>query len=265
MTYRGKAALVTGASSGIGEAFARALAARSMDVLLTALPADRDRLDELAQDLSSRHHVRTAVIPMDLGESAGACRLQKAADELGFNPDTLVNSAGYGAIGSFGDIPLDQQLGIIRLNVEALVALTGLYLPRMTARRHGAVINVASTAALAPIPYFAVYAASKAFVLSFSEAIWAEYRKQGVRVVAACPGPTATRFHERSGNDAPRSTLKAHDVVDHALSALDGDRPTVVQRVLPAGVIFAALSAPVAPRRLRILAIEQLARRIFKQ
>src|SRR4051812_43926414 len=123
MSYQGKAALVTGASSGIGEAFARALAERSADVLLTALPGERDRLSEIARELSSRHHVRAQIVPLDLAEPGAAFRLKEAADELGFTPDTLVNCAGFGLIGRFAECPLDQQLQMIRLHVEATVAL----------------------------------------------------------------------------------------------------------------------------------------------
>jgi short-subunit dehydrogenase len=119
--------------------------------------------------------------------------------------------------------------------------------------------------ALSPVPYFAVYGASKAFVLSFSNALWAEYRRQGIRVVAVCPGPTTTRFHERTESAAPPAALDTRTVVEAAFEALDRDRPTVVRRVMPFGVVFALLSAPVAPRRLRLLASERLAGWFFKQ
>jgi uncharacterized protein len=259
----GKAALVTGASSGIGEAFARELAARSLDVLLTALPDDDERLREIARELSSRHNIRADVVTLDLARDGAPLRLKQAADALGFEPDTLVNSAGFGVTGSFGDQPLEQQLAMVRLNVEAIVALTSLYLPGMAAKGSGTIINVASTAGLSPVPYFAVYGATKAFLLSFSQALWAEYRRKGVRIVAACPGPVETRFHERSSGEQPRSVLTAGAVVKATLDALERDRPVVVQRVFPFGVVFAALSAPIAPRRLRLLASEQIARWFF--
>src|SRR5262245_32336244 len=166
-----RTALVTGASSGIGEAFAHALASRSMNLLLTALPADQQLLENIAQDLSSRHGIRTAVVVMDLATPGAASLLQSEADRLGFDPDLLVNSAGFGIVGRFVDSRLEDQLGMVRVNVEALVSLVGLYLPRMVARGHGDIINVASTAALSPLPYFGVYAACKAFVLSFSNAL----------------------------------------------------------------------------------------------
>jgi uncharacterized protein len=192
-----------------------------------------------------------------------AAALQDAADALGFEPDTIVNSAGFGVTGPFAQIPLDHQIRMIRLNIEALVALSGLYVPRMAARGHGAVLNVASTAAFAPVPYFAVYSASKAFVLSFSQAIWAEYRRKGIRVVAVCPGPVATRFRVSTSAAAPRFQLKPAAVVSAALNALDRDRPVVVQRVPGFGLVFALLSSPIAPRRFRMIAIEWLARWFF--
>jgi short-subunit dehydrogenase len=260
-----KAALVTGASSGIGEAFARALAERSVDLLLTSLPADEARLRDVAEELSSRHQVRTEIVAVDLSASDGPLRLQQAADELHFEPDTLVNSAGYGVVGRFGDAPLDEQLAMIRVNAEALVALAGLYLPRMVSRGAGSIINVASTVGLSPVPYLAVYAATKAFVLSFSNALWAEYRRSGVRVVAVCPGPTVTRFHERLAREAPPVALDPAGVVKAAFDALERDRPAIVRRVMPFGVVFALLSAPVTPRRLRLIASEKLAGWFFSQ
>ena len=265
MSAFGTAALVTGASSGIGEAFARALAAHSVDLLLTSLPEDQAALTGIARELSAQHRVRAEVVTADLSDPAGAVCLMEAVDALAFEPDTLVNSAGFGVIGRFDQAPLERQLAMIRVNVEALVALTGRYLPRMVARRQGTIINVASTAGLMPVPYFAAYAASKAFVVSFSEALWAENRAHGVRVVAACPGPVGTRFHERAAGEDLRSRLQVSAVVQAAFKALERGRPVVVQRVLPFGAVFAALSAPVAPRRLRLLAIHRIARWFFKQ
>ena len=169
--------------------------------------------------------MKTAVVTIDLAAPGAPSALQAAADTLGFDPDMLVNSAGYGATGRFIDSPLEQQLGMIRVNVEALVTLTGLYLPRMVARGHGDIINVASTAALSPLPYFSVYAACKAFVLSFSNALWLEHRRQGIRVTAVCPGPVLTRFHERSSTAASRHALNTTVVVNAAFKALDAIVP----------------------------------------
>jgi short-subunit dehydrogenase len=177
----------------------------------------------------------------------------------------LVNCAGIGAVGAFSRLPLERQLAMIHINVEALVALTGLYLPRLVAKGHGAVINVASTAAMAPVPYLAVYAASKAFVLSFSEALWAECRRYGVRVVATCPGPVATGFHARAESVVPPFQLNTGAVVAAALDSLDRDRPTIVQRVPGFGLLYAALASPVVPRRLRLVVGERVAHWCFQQ
>jgi short-subunit dehydrogenase len=281
MKYRGRAALVTGASSGIGEAFARTLAARGMDVLLSALPEDDRRLRALGAELAERHCVRTELVSIDLAEPNSARRLQAAADDLGFQPDLLVNSAGFGGTGGFTELPLDVQLNMIRVNVEALVALTGLYMPRMVARRDGAVINVASTIAFLPMPYFAVYAASKAFVLSFGEALWAENHRKGVRIVTVCPGPVITRFHQRVGIREPasgagrlfsrvlltifRRPLTAEMVVAAALDGLAEDRPTVVRRVPGARLAYAPVSVAtqIVPRRLQLLVLERLRSRVI--
>jgi short-subunit dehydrogenase len=259
-----RSAIVTGASSGIGEAFARKLASRSVDLLLTALPSEDARLREIARELAEQHQVRVEVVTMDLAEPGAAARLKGAADALGFEPDTLVNNAGHGVPGKFAMAELEQHVRTIRLNVETVAALTALYAPGMVAKGNGTVINVASTSGLAPIPYFAVYAASKAFVLSFSQALWAEYRRQGLRVVAACPGPVQTGFQERAyGRPGPSYILKASDVVDATFKALERDRPMVIQRVWPLGAVLAFLSAPILPLRVRLLVGERIARWVY--
>ena len=189
ITYRGQSALVTGASSGLGEEFARALAARGMSVLLTALPSEARRLQSLAAELTDRYGVRIETVALDLAEPNAARRLQASADDLDFEPDILVNCAGLGLVGSFHELSLDRQVETVRVNIETVVALTRLYAERMVARGHGGIINIASTSALTPVPYFAVYGASKAFVLSFGEALWCELRRHGVRVTTVCPGP----------------------------------------------------------------------------
>lgn len=272
--YRGGAALVTGASSGIGEAFASALAAAGADVLLTALPDERDRLERLAAELAARHEVRTEIAPADLSQAAGPGSLVEAADRLRFEPGVLINSAGFGVGGAFVDEPLEKQLAMIQVNVLALVALTGAFLPRMVARGDGVIVNVGSTAAFQPLPYMAVYAASKAFVLAFGEALWAEARPAGVRTVTLCSGPVATDFHARAGdNGAPRGIkrhirrryLTAEDVVAAALTAVEQDRPRAVLRLAGGRVLFGAAStvASVVPRRLEVLALERVSRWIL--
>ena len=274
--YEGRSALVTGASSGIGEAFAHALALRGANVLLSALPGERDRLAETARELAARHDVRTETLAIDLDGRDGAQRLHAAADDLGFVPDVLVNSAGVGDGGRFADASLERQLTMLHVNVEALVALTGLCMPGMVTRGRGAIINVGSTAALQPMPYFAVYAATKAFVQSFSEALWAENRETGVRVVTLCSGPVDTAFHERAGDTAPATGIKrlikrrylaSSDVVASTLDALERDRPTVVRRLPGAKLLYypAAAAGAALPPRQRLLATERVNRWIFEQ
>jgi short-subunit dehydrogenase len=271
--YAGKTALVTGASSGIGEAFARRLAAGGADVLLTSLPAERERLEVIAAELAEQHSVRAGAVVADLAESGAPADLQAQVDELDYDPDILVNSAGIGVSGRFVSTPLEQQLRMIRVNVEALVALTGLYLPRMAARRTGAVVNVGSTAALQPMPYFGVYAASKAFVQSFGEALWAEYRRTGVRVITVCTGPVDTPFH--GNGDAPtgvrrfikRRYLTPDLVAASALDAVERDQPTVVLRLPGARLVLlpATAAANVVPRRGRLMASERVTRWLLDQ
>jgi uncharacterized protein len=260
MRYRGGSALVTGASSGIGEAFAEALAKRGMALLLAA--RSEDRLRTVADRLVVRHGGRVVVVPIDLSERDAARRLRDAADERGFEPDLLVNNAGLGASGPFADVPLERQLEMVHVNVEALVALTGLYVPRMVARHSGAIIHVASSAAFQPVPYLAVYAATKAFVVSFSEGLWAEARRHGVRVVAVAPGPVAdTRFGERAEMGPTFADLRSvprEQVVAEALRALEQGRPTVVPGVANS---LGARAVRLVPRRLQLAVTERMFRR----
>lgn len=243
-------------------------------MLLTALPDERDRLAQLAADLGARHHVRTEFVPMDLSVQGGPEALVDAADRLAFEPSVLVNSAGFGLGGSFAEQSLERQQAMIRVNVLALVALTGAYLPRMIERGDGVIVNLASTAALQPLPYFAVYAASKSFVLAFGEALWAEARPAGVRVVTVCSGPVETPFHERAGDSGQamgvkrqirRRYLPADAVVAAAFDAVEADRPRAVLR-LPGGRVFyvaASAAACFLPRRRELLAIERFSRWLF--
>ena len=189
----GSTCLVTGASSGIGVDFARQLASRGHDLFLVA--RREDRLRDLASEVERDHRVSVEVARCDLSDPAARERLleQVAASDLAV--ETLVNNAGFAHVGDVHKHP-DKQLGMVQVNVEALVALTTAFLPAMVERGRGAIINVASMAAFQPIPSQATYAATKAFVLSFSEAVAAEVRGSGVSVTALCPGPVATEFVE---------------------------------------------------------------------
>ena len=198
----GQTALVTGASMGIGVDLAECFAADGYDVVVTARsePALRTLADRLAQD----HRVKATAIAGDLAETGGGSRLAAEVARRGLTIDVLVNNAGYGIAGGFADSKLDDQLGMIDLNDRALVELTHVYWPGMLARKRGGVLNVASTAAFQPGPLMAVYYASKAFVLSFSEALWREALGTGVHASCLCPGPTASNFRARAGTGATR-------------------------------------------------------------
>ena len=273
---RGGAALVTGASSGIGKAFARALARRGVDLLLTALPQEQESLDAIARELGHRHGVRCVTVGVDLAERDGPVELQAAADELGFEPDLVVNSAGLGHAGRFSVANLDEQARMLHVNVEALVRVAGLYLSRMVERGAGSVVNVASTAAFQPMPYFAVYAASKAFVLSFGEALWAEHREAGVRVVTVCTGPVETAFHGHPGETSEqrgvrgflrRRYMTPEHIAESGLEAVERDRPLVVVRMPGVGLVYhpVAMVRGFVPVRARLKASERMHRWYFDQ
>ena len=227
-TYTGKTALITGASSGIGAAFARALATQGANLILVA--RSQDKLRELATTLASQHSIRADVIATDLSRPAAGQEIFAATQQLGLPIDILVNNAGFGTYGSFDSIDAEREQQEIMLNVAAVVDLTHHFLPAMVARGNGSIINVASTAAFQPVPYSAVYGASKAFVLSFSEALWAEYRGKGVRVLVVCPGPTSTNFFTVVGTeDGAMGTKETPEkVVQVALRALEQGRPSVI-------------------------------------
>jgi short-subunit dehydrogenase len=188
--------LITGASSGIGEAFARDFAGRGHGVFLVA--RREERLRALAEDLERLHGVRAEVATADLADPAAVEALPGRVAERGLDVEVLVNNAGFTTVGDVHLNP-DRQLGMVHVNVEALVALTCAYLPAMVDRGRGAVIQVASVASFQPIPVQAVYAATKAFVRSFSEAVAAELKGTGVTMTALCPGPVATEFLEAGG------------------------------------------------------------------
>lgn len=223
-TYRGKTALVTGASSGIGAVFARELAQRGMHVVLVA--RSEDKLQTLATELQQRYGVRADVIVADLSREYAAQPVYDATQQRNLPIDLLVNNAGFATNGHFETLAAARDHDQIMVNVAALVDLTHAYLPAMLARGNGAIINVASTVAFQPVPYMAVYGASKAFVLSFSEALWAEYRQRGLRVLALCPGATDTGFFDVVGSDEIALGQKAtpEAVVAQGLRALERGR-----------------------------------------
>lgn len=226
--YQGKTALITGASSGIGVAFARALAARGMTLILVA--RNEPALQSLAATISEQHHVRVEVVPADLSREQAVAEIAARVDQHGLNVDLLINNAGFMTYGRFESIDSGAEHAEVMVNVAAVVALTHAFLPQMLARKCGGVINVASIAGFQPIPFMAVYAATKAFVISFSVALWQECRKQNVCVLGLCPGTTATQLFDRAS--APEAALgkprTSEQVVATALAGLDKKRSLVV-------------------------------------
>jgi short-subunit dehydrogenase len=230
MTMNGKTALITGASSGIGAAIAIRLAAEGAGLVLVA--RSEDKLQALATLIGSQHGRRPTVIAADLSRPDCATTLESQVQAKGLEVDILVNNAGFGTYGAFEALPAAGDQEQIAVNIAAVVALSHAFLPGMLARGHGAILNTASTAAFQPAPYMAVYAATKAFVLSFSEALWAEYRHRGIQVAALCPGAVDTGFIDRLGSASVRqtavfaSTLDAQTVAQHAVKALNSRAPT---------------------------------------
>ena len=218
-------ALVTGASSGIGEQFARQLAARGHDLILVARRVDR--LERLAAELPTDAHV----IPCDLATDAAG--LSDRVAELGVDVELLVNNAGFGTSGPFLEHDPGRDAEQVRLNCEAIVTLTHAFLPAMVERGRGGIINVASTAGMQPIPYESVYAATKAFAISFTDALHTELKGSGVRVLAVNPGPVPTEWQGVAGYEGGRvgvvpGRIPAEQVVRESLAAYDRGRRTVI-------------------------------------
>jgi short-subunit dehydrogenase len=228
MDLRGQTALVTGASSGIGAEFSRQLAAAGADVVLVARRADR--LEGLAADLAARHGVTATAISADLAAQGASEKLAGELEGRGLTIDVLVNNAGFATHGAFVDEEPARIHDEMALNVVTVVELTRLLLPGMVARRRGIVVNVASTGAFQPVPTMAVYGATKAFVLSFTEALWGELDGSGVCALALCPGATETEFFDVAGADAQvgASRQPVDEVVRIALASVERGRPSVV-------------------------------------
>ncbi len=238
-------ALVTGASAGIGEAFARHLARQRYDLVLLA--RRRDRLETLASELSTGWSIAAEVLEADLGKDAGAALAEERlrVGDIGL----LVNNAGFGTRGEFAGLPLGRELEEIDVNVRAVVRLSHAALQSMVPRRRGAIINVASTAAFQAMPRNATYAASKAFVLHFSEALHEEVRQHGVTVTCLCPGPVHTEFQQVAGVEGSRvpalGWTSPDAVVEAAVSAMRDGRAITVPGVLNK---IGAVGAQLAPR-----------------
>ena len=224
-------ALVTGASAGIGAAFARELAARGHAVALVA--RSERKLTVLADELHERHGVETLVIAQDLAAPGAAGLIADAAAVAGIEVEVLVNNAGIGTFGRDVEIPADYNRDVAMVNVVAVADLVQRFLPGMVARGHGAVVNVASMAGFQPQPYMSLYAATKAFVVNYSLGLWVETKGTGVRVLAVCPGPVDTDFpiaNDIKYDEARLGWLLAdpRKIVRQSLRALDRDKGYVV-------------------------------------
>ena len=255
-------ALVTGASSGIGTEIARSLAGRGHGVTLAA--RREQRLRELAAELAETHGIRAETIACDLGETSGRERMAAEIAERGLDVEVLVNNAGFGGFGDFAEQGRERQVDMVRLNAEAVVDLMGRYLPPMRDRGRGAVINVASAAAFQPLPDNATYAATKAFVLSLSEATHEEFRSEGLTVTAVCPGPVKTEFVEVAGMGGAESRTPGfvwttpEVVAEQAVSGAERGKRVVVPGLLTRAT---AIAGQHSPRALLL----PLAQRIWRQ
>lgn len=220
IVYKGKTALITGASSGIGRCFAQELAKKGSHLILAA--RSEDKLNELAEQLRSAYSIEAAVIPMDLAQSGAAEQLAEEVSRRSLHVDILINNAGFGTLNRFDRIEPARISQELQLNVASLTGLTHIFMQPMLRQGSGIVINVSSMTAFQPTPYMASYGAAKAYVLSFTEALWAENKDRGVQFLALCPGETHSSFHATSGADSLQGKkMEAIEVVNAAFEALE--------------------------------------------
>jgi short-subunit dehydrogenase len=237
-------ALITGASSGLGLQYAKLFAADKKDVVLVA--RRKERLEALANELSSAHGVKAHVIAEDLTDPAAPRRIAEEVKRRGLEIDYLVNNAGFGTTGAFAESEPSKELEMVQVNVVALVALTRAFVPQMVRRGHGRVLNIGSTAGFQPGPFMAVYYASKAFVNSFTEALWYELKGTGVTATVSCPGATATEFSAVAGSDESRlfklGAMSSEEVAREGYQAMLKGKPLAVHgfrnKVLAGSVRF---------------------------
>ena len=250
--------LITGASSGIGSEVARELAQRGHGVTLVA--RREERLRDLADELTDAHGIRAEVVGASVADHDGRAEVAAEIERRGLTVETLVNNAGYGSAGRFQDLDPEREEGMVRLNVEAVVGFCGIYASRMVDRGRGAILNLASIAAFQPLPYQATYAASKAFINSFSEALHTDLAGTGVTVTVLCPGLTETEFAEEAGMgsfdglpsflvDAPRDVARA------GVEGMEAGRRSVVPG---AHNVISALGGRFVPRTLLLPALSRL-------
>lgn len=245
-------ALITGASAGIGEEFARQLARRGSDLILVA--RRKDRLEKLAEEVPTTAHV----IECDLGSEAA--KLPDKVAKLGVAVDLLINNAGFGTRGRFLELDPEREAEIVRVNCEAIVTLTHAFLPAMVERRRGGLITVASTAGMQPLPYETTYGASKAFAISFMEALSMELRGTGVRCLVVNPGPVKTEWQQVAGYDENTrimpGMISAEECASDALRAYDrGKRSVIPGRLFPW-----VMRGSVAPKPIKLRVTERIYR-----
>jgi hypothetical protein len=260
------AALITGASAGIGSEITRELARRGHNVILVA--RRKDKLDELADELADEFGVRAETIGSDLGKAASRARLPARVESLGLDVEILVNNAGFATGGAFHESDPERELEQVRVLVEAPVALCSAFLPGMVQRGRGGVLNVASTAGMQPLPYSAGYSAAKAYVLTFTEAIHQELRGSGVHATALAPGPVTTEFWDVAGWQAggqafekavPRPAwVSAQDAAKAGIDGLASNRRVVVPGFQ---IRTAMLATRYLPHALKLPAVEWAMRR----
>lgn len=243
--WRGKWALVTGASAGIGVALAQELAAGGTNLVLTA--RRKDRLQELAKVLSATHKVKTEVFAADLADPNAPERVFAFTKEKGIEIDLLINNAGFGQYGEVPSVEKQRLLDMVQVNCSAVVHLTRLYLPEMISRRRGDVLILASTASFQAVPYISTYAATKAFDLLFAEGLAEEMKPYGIRVCALCPGSTESEFHVVSGQEKFKKNAEtAEKVARTGLKALVAGKSYVISGL---GNYLGAHGERLVPRR----------------
>ncbi len=258
-SFKNVTALVTGASSGIGKALARELAAQGAHLVLVSRNAQR--LEQEGEDLRIRFGVSVHIFPEDLTRLEDRLELFAWTQKSGITVDVLVNNAGIGHYGPFNETGVEDVRAMLDLNVQALTHLTKLYLPGMLERKTGGILNVASTAGFQPIPFLSIYAATKAFVLNFSEALWAECKNSGVRIFCLCPGNTLTRFHQAAGIKKQKMLFSASaaDVARFAIGKfLRSGRPSAIYGFWNKLMIYAER---LGPRRLTVFVTGLMYRR----
>ncbi len=255
--WKGKWALITGASAGIGSAFARELAAGGANLILTA--RRRDRLEILASSLRAAHSIQTEIVTADLTQPAAPQEIFAFTESKQIQVGLLINNAGFGQYGELPTVDTQRLLDMVQVNCHAVVHLTRLYLPGMVQRRSGDVLILASTASFQAVPYISVYAATKAFDLLFAEGLAEEMKPHGVRVCALCPGSTESEFHAVAGQEkyTAKHQETAEKVAHVGLSALASGKSYVISGF---GNYLGAQSQRIVPRSL----VTRIAAKMFR-